>query len=223
MRNTSTKTKNKQERGTGIGPDYKPWIKVREFNSQGCAANVRDYKHGRTMELLSRGELYAYYILRFRDDVIDIREQFPLDMSIIWQICSDLHIRFIGSEEHVLTSDLVVETITGDLEVYNIKPTRDVFKNKRMNEKRVVEETYWKMKNASYHVIYTDEINQTLALNIMEVVRCYDKKYIQDKIGAIKHLIATKKLKVDLKSKPLDYQEILRAIERKELGYESIR
>ena len=66
-------------RGTGTGALYKPWIKCRELNSTGVATSFPDWKHGRMVELLSQAELWWYVVLRWDDDVIDIREQFPLD------------------------------------------------------------------------------------------------------------------------------------------------
>ena len=42
------------------------------------------------MHLLSMGEMYVYYILRFNDEVVDIREQFPLELEETLAIASEL-------------------------------------------------------------------------------------------------------------------------------------
>ena len=43
----SEKGKQKEKRGLGVGPDYKPYIKVREFNSLGTCSNYVDWKNQR--------------------------------------------------------------------------------------------------------------------------------------------------------------------------------
>ena len=76
MSTISEAGKIKKGRGCGEGANYKPWIKIREINSIGTATTVMDYKNGREVQLLSQAEMWAYYELRFREDVVDIREQF---------------------------------------------------------------------------------------------------------------------------------------------------
>ena len=82
--------KLKQNRGTGTGADYIPWIRAREFNSKGTASTFADYKHGREIQVLSQGELYYYYLLRWQDDVVDIREQYPLDFEETIKIADEM-------------------------------------------------------------------------------------------------------------------------------------
>ena len=82
MRTITDKRKVKENRGTGTGADYKPWIQAREMSSIGTKSVIQDWKHGRSIQCLSQGEARAYYLLRWRDDVLDIREQFPLNLHM---------------------------------------------------------------------------------------------------------------------------------------------
>lgn len=81
MGKISEQRKRQEGRGTGTKKDYKPYIQAREINSLGTCSNPIDWKTGRTIELLSQGESALWHILRWNDDVIDIREQYPLDLK----------------------------------------------------------------------------------------------------------------------------------------------
>lgn len=78
-RRISQKTKLKRRMGQGEGADYIPYITTREFNSLGTTALIKDWITGRTVHCFSQGEARWYYILRWDDENIDIREQYPLD------------------------------------------------------------------------------------------------------------------------------------------------
>ena len=81
MSRITEKGKLRQNRGTGHHETYKPWIMAAEFNSQGTCSEIVDWKHGRSIQLLSQGEAAAYYLLRWNDDIDDIREQYPLEIK----------------------------------------------------------------------------------------------------------------------------------------------
>ena len=61
--------------GSGEGKEYKPWITIQDFSSQGMVSRVRSHKTGRVHHFLSRNELYYFYALEWSDKVLDIREQ----------------------------------------------------------------------------------------------------------------------------------------------------
>lgn len=65
-------------RGQGIGASYIPWILVQDFSSKGMAARVQGAKTGRAHHLMSNLETNFFFILDWSDDVLDIREQYPL-------------------------------------------------------------------------------------------------------------------------------------------------
>lgn len=70
MRRMSQKGKERERRGTGAGANYKPWIQTGEFGSKGTVSNPIDWKTGRQVQLLSQGEVIAWYLLRWDDDII---------------------------------------------------------------------------------------------------------------------------------------------------------
>lgn len=68
----------KEGRGKGIGSEYKPWIFIQDVPSLGRSTRLNGIKCDRKHELLSDMERDYFYIIEYSDDVIDIREQFPL-------------------------------------------------------------------------------------------------------------------------------------------------
>lgn len=150
MPKISDKGRYRQHRGEGTGANYKPWIKIRDFGSQGTASNVIDYKHGRTMQLLSQGEVYYYYLLRWRDDVEDIREQFPLDLADTVDIANRLEIMHPKDDKTRMTTDLLVTKTNGQLEAYSIKTNKSELDNPRTAEKIYIEKLYWESRGVPF-------------------------------------------------------------------------
>ena len=74
----STKTKKNRHMGEGVEKDYLPYITTSEFNSLGTTSVIVDWKTGRGVHCLSQAEAYWYYVLRWDDNNVDIREQYPL-------------------------------------------------------------------------------------------------------------------------------------------------
>lgn len=81
----NTEAKNarwiKQGHGQGLGSEYKPWL----VPSEGRSHRVFGHLTQRTHHLLSDIELATFLLLQWRDSTLDIREQFPLDITkLIW-------------------------------------------------------------------------------------------------------------------------------------------
>ena len=201
--------KLRQGRGTGTGVNYKPWIKIREVNSIGTASTILNYKTGREVQLLSQAEVYYYYLLRWDDTVEDIREQFPLELAKTLKIADQLEFRHPRSRNTRMTTDLLVTRKNGLLEAYSIKTDESVLNNPRTIEKLFIEKLYWNSESVPFHLCYKNDVNKTLVHNIMDVVSCYKTTAVQDNIGMIRHMIAHKKIVVDMESAPLNYQQLV--------------
>lgn len=207
-RKPSEKTKEKEHRGEGEGASYIPWIKAAEFNSQGTASNIVDWKHGRTIELLSQGEKWLYLILRWNDKVIDIREQYPLDIDETNRIADDLGIKRVDNGLIHMTTDLLVTLNDGSLRAYSVKPNRESMKG-RTCEKLAIEKAYWEARSIKWRNVFKEDLNRIYAKNIEDVVRFYNIPDDPDPVNRIKHLIARKEIIVDIESAPLDYPSLI--------------
>lgn len=219
MRRTTGRTKVRQKRGTGEGADYRPWIRVREVSSIGTSSHIVDWKHGRTIETLSRNETYWYYILRWEDDVVDIREQFPLDRKKTEQIARLLGVKHPLSfdPDEQMTTDFLVTYKNGagkvSYKAFSVKANREqIFgdlrspKVRRQVELQNIEMAYWRLRGIPFKIIFGDaDINTTYAINISMVVENYDAHSVRNRQDLLCYLIAHKYIEVDMCSKPLDF------------------
>ena len=156
-------------RGQGEGPAYLPWISVQSFSSSGTTSRIFSHKTKRVHHLLSRNELYYFYLLEWSDKVLDIREQFPLlDLELAADIASKAGIKYprdnISGFPYVLTCDFMITTNDG-LRARTIKSTKDLG-NKRTLEKLEIERRYWKSYNVEWRIVTENEISTKKAKHI---------------------------------------------------------
>jgi hypothetical protein len=64
--------------GAGERENYIPWIRVQDISSRGRSRKVQGTKADRVHHLLSDLEYWYWLTLEFSEQVVDIREQFPL-------------------------------------------------------------------------------------------------------------------------------------------------
>lgn len=216
----SRKTKLKEHRGEGTGADYKPWIKAREINSTGTTHNIVDWKHGRTIELLSEGETWLYYILRWDDRNIDIREQFPLNLEETNAIAEAANLMKVNHGEDNMTTDMLVTKDDHTYKAYSVKVSRNELSQPRNIEKLWIEKTYWMSHKIPWVQVYKTDLSRTYADNIRLCVEYYSQSRVHDEISMLKHLIATKQIIVDMKQEPLNFTSLAKQY-RKELTWKT--
>lgn len=209
MRRITEKTKIREGRGLGDHSKYKPWIKAREILSEGTSSTFPDYKHGREIQLLSQGEVYYYYLFRWDDTVDDIKEQFPLNLEDTVKITKSLHIKHPGGENTTLTTDLLVVRTNGKQEAYSIKASKKELKDKAVKERILIEKSYWEMRNVPFKVLFKSDVNAKKVQNIMDVVKCYYISDVETEEDMIRHLIANKRITVDMDNDYICYKKLL--------------
>jgi hypothetical protein len=158
-----------EKRGQGVGGYYTPWILVQDFPSKGMVSRIQGTKTGRTHHLLSNHETNLFYLLDWSDEVLDIREQYPLlDLHQVIEIAETAQIRYpydpVSGFPYVMTSDFYIDTTKGPM-VISVKTTTDL-ENPRVREKLEIERRYWDKRNIRWRIITEREINQTKARNI---------------------------------------------------------
>ncbi len=159
----------REGRGQGSGSCYKPWLTVRDFPSLGVVSRAKGQKTGRVYHLMSTSETNLFYSLDWSDNVLDIREQYPLsDLTFAIEIAERARIRYPYDNKsgfpYVMTSDFYVETTSGTV-VLSVKPAAELDKL-RVLEKLEIERRYWKALNVKWELITEREINQTRSRNI---------------------------------------------------------
>jgi len=155
--------------GLGEGKEYKPWIIIQDFSSQGMVSRVRSHKTGRVHHFLSRNELYYFYALEWSDKVLDIREQFPLlDIELAMDIAKKSGIKYPRDKQsnfpYVLTCDFMI-TGTDGLKARTIKSSQELT-NKRILEKLEIERRYWETFGIDWAIVTEKEISVNRAKNI---------------------------------------------------------
>ncbi len=172
-REQNIKTRISEGRGSGIGKLYIPWIKIQDVASNGRATRIKGIKTDRQHELLSDLERDYFYILDFCDDVVDIREQYPLlPIEETMDIAMELGIKHPtdpkSGEPIVMTSDFLITLRNGSsyIELVRTIKFKDDLINKRILEKFEIERVYWKRKEIDWGVVTEQEIDKITAHNI---------------------------------------------------------
>ena len=165
----SNKNKLKRKMGTGEGANYKPFITTSEFNSIGTTTVIRDWKTGRGVHCLSQGEMYWYYLLRWDDNNIDIREQYPLNREETLAIADKLGVKHPGNNDYIMTTDFLVTKSDNTFHAYSIKTSGDSL-NDRDLEILCIEKMYWKSKNIKYSLLFKTDANTIMVHNIRDAI-----------------------------------------------------
>ena len=163
----------KEGRGNGIGKDYKPWVTIQSFPSEGRVSRIMGWKTERVHHLVSDNETRFFYLLEWSDIVTDIREQYPLiDYKETVAIADRLGIKHPADNEsgvpYVLTTDFMITVIKNGKEINlarTIKPVADLEKE-RVIEKFEIERQYWKKRNIDWGIVTDRDIPKQFTRNI---------------------------------------------------------
>jgi len=164
-------------RGQGAGADYTPWIHIQDFPSLGMVSRVSGATTGRIHHLMSNLELSLFYLLDWSDDIMDIREQYPLiDVTQAIEIAEKARIKYPYDPKsgfpYILTSDFYLETKQGAA-VISVKPSSELGKP-RIREKLEIERRYWGIRGVRWGIMTENEINRTKANNIEWLAQAKD-------------------------------------------------
>lgn len=185
-RNNNVKEQNnkkiKEGRGQGHFENYKPYLKIQDVATEGLATRIKGTKTGRSHHLLSDLELDYLYILDWFEDVIDIREQYPLDLPETVALSKELNIphppRSEPNNPSVVTTDflITIRQPIGTKEIARtIKPSESLT-NSRVLEKFEIERLYWQERKIDWGIVTELEINQTLVKNLKWLYRYRDPR-----------------------------------------------
>lgn len=168
-------------RGQGEGAEYKPWIQVDDFPSSGRSHRIQDIYTGRIHHFFSDLEMLYYYILRWNDNITDIREQYPLLTSITFEKSRELGIRHPVNRDqslYVMTTDFLIShrnPLTGEIDLCarSVKPQKKV-SSPRTSEKLQLEQLYWAELNIPWKCITEQSFSRNKAKNIRKILSFYN-------------------------------------------------
>ncbi|MDF4949063.1 TnsA endonuclease N-terminal domain-containing protein [Vibrio parahaemolyticus] len=196
--------------GQGEGSSYKPWFTVRDVKGpEAFRSEVFGLKTGRVHHFLSSIETQLFYILEHRDDVVDIREQFPLlPLELSQKIARTLGVehptvRKTGTP-FIMTTDILVTLESGGGESYLafcVKP-EEKLNDPRVLEKIEIERVWWELLGVPFQVFTGNIETETLSRNLSWAtapIRSNIQYDISDNIGPAMDLLAVgKHLKSDI-------------------------
>lgn len=192
--------------GTGTGANYNPYIQVGEFGSKGTASCIVDYKTGRTVHLLSQAEVIAWHLLRWDDENLDIREQYPLPQEETLKIAREYGLNHPSTKSGpaVMTSDFLVTRKEGNF-VVSVKSSLS-----NLNVSNLyIEQQYWLRKGAPWKLVTKEQMNITRYRNIKNIALHYNTDYFADEITFLKFLLARKYITTDMDSL-IDFEDLLK-------------
>lgn len=176
----------KEGRGQGIGKEYIPWIKIQDVPSKGRVSRVKSWKTGRVHHFLSDLETKYFYYLEWQEDVIDIREQFPLiDRSLGMKIAEHNNIKYPKDPKSktpiIMTTDFMITKIHQDKREEHIARTIKYAKDleeERTLQKLFIEKEYYNIKNIDWGIVTEKEIPMVLVDNIRVVHKAFNLEEI---------------------------------------------
>ncbi|SOY93246.1 transposase [Cupriavidus taiwanensis] len=160
----------KEGRGRGAGPTYRPWIQVSDLSSKGRVHRTASALTGfRTHHLLSDNEYSAYLRAWWDENVLDIREQYPLlPVGLTESIAESLGVKHPWSNKYQFaipqTSDLFLVR-GGGIEVVAVKEDED-YEKPRTKEKLAIAEEFWRRRNVPTRVALSSELKTARFWNL---------------------------------------------------------
>lgn len=159
-------------RGKGTGSSYKPWLTIADLSSQGRSRRVWGHKTGRMHELLSDVEYRLFLCLEWAQDVVDIREQFPLERDITLELARSLglpHPHYPGTQTPtVMTVDFLATRIrSGEqcIEAFNAKRDEEAEDEASM-AKLEIQRSYFEALDVPHHLVVHSAIPDQQVRNI---------------------------------------------------------
>ncbi len=175
-RRTNRKSINKRiKEGRGMGrlASYKPWLHIQDVPSKGLSARIKGWKTERVHHLLSLLEVMYFYVLEWSQDVVDIREQFPLlpleETMAIAKSCGIRHPADPKTKHPIVMTTDFVNTVRRDAtdfdEPRTVKYKADLLKPRTL-EKLEIERRYWAARKTTLKIVTEDGIPVALAKNV---------------------------------------------------------
>lgn len=159
----------KEGRGSGQHAVYKPWITARDLTSGGRVLRRFGHKSQRTHHLLSDIELAVFLLLEWHQDVVQIREQFPLEVEATLQIARESGIEHpsVSGLKQYMSSDFLVNSQDPKQPkfVLQAKPS-EALDDARTIEKLELERRYWQLKEVPWFLITERDIPEIVIKNI---------------------------------------------------------
>lgn len=164
--------KTKEGCGKGSLGNYKPWLTVQEVSSSGVSNRAASFKTDRAYQFLSKIEFDVFLALEWQEDVLDIREQYPLDRALTMTMAQKLgisHPFYPGTHvKTVMTVDfMVTRMIAGKRRsvAFNAKAKSDA-EDPRELEKLEIQRACLTAMDCPHHLVFDTGIPEKVLENL---------------------------------------------------------
>lgn len=163
---------HREKRGLGSGKDYKPWLIVSDVPSKGRSHRFYCPLTEREIHLLTDSEFYSFLNYWWDADVIDIKEQFPLNRRETFEIAAFCGINH-PTDPHsgtllVITTDLLITYRIGDetkIIAIAVKEASDL-EVERVLEKLEIERQYWNRRGVTWRITTNLQVKNNFSKNL---------------------------------------------------------
>lgn len=169
----------KQGLGQGVMKDYQPWLRVQDVPSHGRSRKVNGMTVDREYHLLSDLEHGLFLQLDFSENVIDIREQFPLlPVAATEGIASSLNIPYPRypktSVPYVMTTDFLITVRNSDGSTTDFARTVKPYNHVGTSSEELIgtlnkfeiEKRYWESQGVDWKIITDKNLPPIIAKNL---------------------------------------------------------
>ena len=190
MRKFSNKTSDYEKiirsgRSQGRGSDFKPGLRIQDVSSHSVRYRVFLLRFNRILHLMSNAERVTALLLDWDPCVKEIREQFILEPNITLEIANELgflHPGYTNNTINMTTDFLVTKEIPKEglvLRAYQIKSNESDI-TPRVRAKLKIEESYWKIRDVKWTLVFSDKYNKTLCKNLDLLYPFRNQNYSED-------------------------------------------
>jgi len=158
---------------SGDGRDYVPWHTVQRVPTRGQANRVLGRASGREHHLLSELETDCLYLLDWCDDVLDVREQYPLlPLEETLRLADDLGVAHPLHPRQrypvVMTTDFLVSRRTpfGPVTEALAVKLAAALDDQRTLEKLEIERRYWAARSTRWQLVTERELPRPVVQNV---------------------------------------------------------
>lgn len=158
--------------GQGMGYNYRPWLEVQDFPSQGVIHRPLGLKTGRIHHLFSALEFKVFLIYDVTSCILDIREQFPLlPLEETLEISKKIGIKHPTDPATgypvVMTTDFLLKLRHRREVIFHARTVkyRTDLDNQRVKEKFRIERLYWLRRDIDWGYVTEEDVLPGLADN----------------------------------------------------------
>lgn len=165
----------KEGRGSGVGPNYKPWVGVHDVASLGRTHRAWSPTYGRTIHLLSDVEWHTFLLLEHSQKFPELYEGYPLDRKITLEIAAALRIAHPCYPRTTVPMVMTVDFLGVDrrrgnerVEAFDCKRSEDMdgANAERTIEKLEITRAYFAGTKVPHHLVLHSQLHDQTVRNV---------------------------------------------------------